>query len=144
MARLNIELPERFLFSTELDVHAGHINGGGHLDNAQLLVLVSEARRRFFQHLGYGEADVEGHSTTVTDAAVVYRSEAFAGDVLIFRIAVRDPNKYGCDLVWQVTERTTGREVARGKTGFVFLQTGARTVAPVPRGFWDRTTARSP
>lgn len=58
------------------------MNQGGHLDNAQLLSLVSEARLRFFQSLGYAEADVEGVSTVVGDMVAQYKSEAFHGETL--------------------------------------------------------------
>ena len=60
MPRIQFALPERFVFSTELQIYISHVNQGGHLDNAQLLTLVSEARVRFFQSLGYREAGVEG------------------------------------------------------------------------------------
>ena len=67
MARIIFELPERFGFHTDLQVYISHVNQGGHLDNAQLLSLVSEARVRFFRSLGYAEADVAGLSTVVGD-----------------------------------------------------------------------------
>ena len=39
MARIEITLPEHYLFSTELPLYIGHINYGGHLDNGLLLTL---------------------------------------------------------------------------------------------------------
>ena len=57
MARVTLELPERFGFSTEVQVYLSLVNYGGHLDNALLLTLVSEARVRFFQSLGYHESE---------------------------------------------------------------------------------------
>ena len=48
MARLQFELPTQFIFSTDIPIYISHVNQGGHLDNAQLLTLVSEARVRFF------------------------------------------------------------------------------------------------
>ncbi|HOL64772.1 MAG TPA: thioesterase family protein, partial [Accumulibacter sp.] len=82
MSRIQIDLPEYFSFSTEITLYIGHINFGGHLDNAQLLSLVSEARARFFKALGYTELDVEGVSIIVADAAVQYRAEAFHSEVM--------------------------------------------------------------
>ena len=40
-------------------------------------------------------------------AAVQYRSEAFHGEVLVFDMAADDFNKYGCDLVWRITEKAS-------------------------------------
>lgn len=135
MARIDIPLPEKFLFSTELPLYIGHINYGGHLDNALLLTLVSEARVRFFKSLGYTELDVEGVGIVVVDAALQYKSEAFHGETMVLEMTPSDLNKYGCDLMWRMSDRASGREVARGKTGIVFFDYGPRKVARVPGGF---------
>ncbi len=141
MARIVIDLPERFAFSTELTVYLSHINYGNHLDNALLLTLVSEARLRFLKSLGYTELDVEGVGIIVADAAVQYKSEAFHGEVLVAAMTPVDFNKYGCDLVWRLSEKDSGREVARGKTGIVFFDYTSRKMAPVPAAFRQRTEA---
>jgi 4-hydroxybenzoyl-CoA thioesterase len=138
MPRVRIDLPEHFLFSTEVQIYSGHINDAGHLDNAQLLALASEARQRFFKSLGYTQLDVEGVGTVVTDTAVQYRSEAFHGETLVFEMTADDFNKYGCDLVYLAREMTSGREVARGKIGIVFFDYAARKIAPTPERFRAR------
>lgn len=139
MARIKIELPERFIFSTEIAIYIGHINHGRHLDNAQLLSLVSEARVRFFRSLGYTEMDVEGVGIIVADAALQYLSEAFHGEVLIAETTPADFSKYGCDLMWCLREKESSREVARGKTGILFFDYTARKPVAVPAGFLART-----
>lgn len=135
MARIDITLPEKFLFATELPLYIGHINYGGHLDNALLLTLVSEARVRFFKSLDYTELDVEGVGIVVVDAALQYKSEAFHGETMVLEMTPADLNKYGCDLMWRMSDRASGREVARGKTGIVFFDYGPRKVTRVPEGF---------
>ena len=132
MARIVFELPAHFGFATELQIYISHVNQGGHLDNAQLLSLVSEARVRFFQSLGYPEADVGGLSTVVGDMVAQYQSEAFHGETLRVEMAPQDFNRYGFDLVFCMTEKTQGREIARGKTGIVFIDRAARKPAPIP------------
>jgi len=133
MARIQIELPSQFLFSTELQIYISHVNQGGHLDNAQLLTLVSEARLRFFRHLGYLESNVLGHGMVVGDIAAQYKSEGFHGETMRVEMTPADPNKYGFDLVFRMTETAGGREVARGKVGVVFVTKGAqRKAAPIP------------
>jgi 4-hydroxybenzoyl-CoA thioesterase len=138
MARIQIDLPGHFGFATEIAIYISHINYGNHLDNTALLALVSEARVRFFKSLGYSELDVEGVGIIVADAAVQYRSEAFHGEVLVFSLTAHDFNRYGCDLVWQVAERDSGREVARGKHGIIFFDYATRKPAPVPPAFAAR------
>ena len=83
MARLDLELPTDFLFATELEVRIGDINYAGHLSNDALLALLHEARVRFLASYGLGEPDVFGSSLLIADAAVVYKSEAFQGELLI-------------------------------------------------------------
>lgn len=140
MARIDIALPEHFPFSTRLAIYQSHINEAGHLDNAQLLTLASEARQRFFASLGYRQTDVDGVGIVLADAAVVYRSEAFHGETLVFEMAVADFNKYGCDLLYRITEAESGREVARCKHGIVFYDYTERRIQPVPEGFRSRVT----
>jgi 4-hydroxybenzoyl-CoA thioesterase len=139
MARIKIDLPDHFLFSTEIPIYIGHINYGHHLDNALLLSLISEARVRFFKSLGYTELDIEGFGIVVADAAVQYLSEAFHGETLRAEMTPADFNKYGCDLVWRLSDCATGREVARGKTGILFFDYAVRRPVGVPAGFRAKT-----
>lgn len=141
MARVIIELPDHFTFSTDIPLYLSHINYGGHLDNALLLTVVSEARARFFKSLGYSELDVEGVGIVVSDAALQYKSEAFHGEVMQVSMTPCDFSKYGCDLMWQMREASSQREVARGKTGIVFFDYSVRKLAPVPDNFRSRATA---
>ena len=135
MARIQISLPEQFPFSTDIMLYQSHINFGGHLDNALLLSVVSEARSRFFQSLGYTELDVEGFGIIVADAALQYRSEAFHGEVMVVEMTAADFNQYGCDLLWRMREQVSQREVARGKTGIVCFDYAARKKALLPQRF---------
>lgn len=135
MARIQIELPAQLPFSTEITLYLSHMNYGGHLDNALLLTIVSEARARFFKSLGYTELDVEGVGIIVSDAALQYRSEAFHGEVMVVRMGAAEFGSKGCDLLWCMNEKTTNREVARGKTGIVFFDYTTRKIAPVPDNF---------
>jgi 4-hydroxybenzoyl-CoA thioesterase len=138
MARITIELPDRLPFSAEYEVLVNHLNRADHLDNVRLLTFVSETRTRFFKALGYQEMDVEGFGIIVADAALQYRSEAFWGDRLVVHMGTADDNRYGCDLVWRMDETGSGREVARGKTGIVFLDYATRKVSPMPEAFRDK------
>lgn len=138
MARIQIRLPSQFAFATSITLYQSHLNYGGHLDNALLLTLVSEARVRFFKSLGYTELDVEGVGILVADAALQYRSEAFHGEVMVIRLGATDLGRKGFDMVWSMNEQSTQREVARGKTGIVFFDYAARKVALMPEVFREK------
>lgn len=141
MPRIIIDLPPAFAFSTELRIYVSHINDAGHVDNAQLLTLVSEARQRFFQSLGYTQSDVEGVGIVVADAALQYLSEAFHGETLVIEMAAHEFNKYGCDLAYRIRDKASGRDIARGKTGIVFFDYARRKIAAVPPAFRDKSAA---
>ncbi len=138
MARVQIHLPDHFVFSTDITLYVSHINYGGHLDNALLLSLVSEARARFFKSLGYTELDVEGRGIVVADAALQYQSEAFHGEVMVVDMVADEFRSKGCDLVWRMRDKATQRDVACGKTGIVFFDYAARKAAAVPESFRTR------
>ena len=132
MPRVIFELPDHFAFSTEVQIYISHVNQGGHLDNAQLLSLVSEARLRFFQEIGFPEPELPDVSIVVGDIVAQYKSEGFHGEVMCIRMTPADFNRYGFDLVFSVTEKSQGREVARGKTGIAFVSKTSRSVVPIP------------
>ncbi len=138
MSRIQFELPDHFTFCTELQVYISHVNQGGHLDNAQLLTLVSEARVRFFQALGYRESSVEGLSIVVGDIVAQYRSEAFHGETLRVQMLPADFNRYGFDMVFCMNDKASGREVARGKVGAVFVDPQSKRVVPMPLALRQR------
>ena len=142
MPRIQFALPERFIFATEIQIYISHVNQGGHLDNAQLLTLVSEARVRFFKSLGYVESDVAGFPIVVGDIVAQYKSEGFHGETMRVSMTPQDHNKYGFDLVYRMEEVASGREVARGKIGIVFIDRATRQVAPTPPAFLDRLAAQ--
>ena len=138
MSRITFELPDRFVFATDIQIYISHVNQGGHLDNAQLLTLVSEARVRFFRWLGYTEGNVAGSPIVVGDLVAQYKSEAFHGETLRVDMVPADFNRYGFDLVFRMSESGQGREVARGKVGVVFVSKADRKVTPVPEAFQQR------
>ena len=135
MARVRLALPERMDAAARLTVRAGDVNYGGHLGNDALLSLLQEARIRFLARLGFTETDVAGVGIIMTDAAVVYKSEAFHGDVLRIDVAVDDLSGRGCDFMYRVVREADSREVARAKTGIVFFDYETRRMAHTPDAF---------
>ena len=142
MPRIQYDLPEPFVFSTELPIYTSHINWGGHLDNAQLLGLVGEARSRFFLWLDYEERRVEDCSIVIGDVLAQYKSEALYGETMLVHLAVTDFNRYGFDMAFQMTDKASGREVARGKHGIVFFDYAVRKPTAVPPAFIAKVTGQ--
>ncbi len=135
MARVKLELPEHFSFSTEIPLRIGDINYGGHLGNDAVLSLLHEARVQFLKANGFSELDVDGAGVIMTDSVVVYRSEAFYGEVMVVNVTVGEFSRVGCDFFYQVWDKDSGREVVRAKTGIVFFDYGMRKTVAVPQKF---------
>lgn len=128
-------MPGAFLFTTEVTLRVSDINYGGHLGNEAVLSLAQEARMRFLKSYGWSELDVEGVGIIMTDAVVVYRSEAFYGDVLAIEVAVAEMQELGCDFLFRMANRASGKEVARVKTGIAFFDYAKRKLSSVPSEF---------
>ncbi|KPK62968.1 thioesterase [candidate division WOR_3 bacterium SM23_42] len=135
MARLNLQLPKKFDFTTDIQVYINNINYGGHLGNDSLLALIHEARIRFLKDNGFTESDICGVGIIMVDTAILYKSESFHGDVLTFDVAVNNIGKVGCDFYFRVTDKNTRKEVAHAKTGILFFDYYARKVVNTPDAF---------
>ncbi|QOI96175.1 MAG: thioesterase family protein [Flammeovirgaceae bacterium] len=134
MPRIHLVLPETFNFICELPVRVSDLNYGGHVGNDSFLTIMQEARVLYYRQLGFqSELSLEGTiGQIITDAAVVYKSESFLGDVLTIEIAATDFTKYGFDLMYRLRNKATGKDVAYGKTGVVCFDYAVRKVTPVP------------
>lgn len=141
MARITLEMPESYLFSTEMAVRVSDVNYGGHLGNDAVLSMIHEARVRFLNHHGYTELSIEGVGLIMTDTAIIYRAEGFYGDRVRVDVTVDDFNKHGCDFFYLLTHKGRDIELARAKTGIVFFDYEVRKVVDVPPRFRDAMLA---
>ena len=143
MARLHINLPETFLFTTEIAVRVSDLNYGGHVGNDTMLTLLQEARIQFYRSLGFkDETSFEGTvGQIIIDAAVQYKAESFLGDVLEIQIAAEDFTKFGFDLLYDVRNKSTGQEVARAKTGIVCFDYQKKKITRIPEALASKLQA---
>lgn len=141
MARVQLDLPEQFLFSITQTVRMTDLNVGGHVGNDQMISLLSEARYRFFCHYGFDEFGKEEVGIVITDLVTAYRSESFAQENLRFEVGLMDFNKYGADIIFRVTKHPSGQVVVLAKQGFVFFDYQTHKVTQIPEPF-RRTFAR--
>jgi acyl-CoA thioester hydrolase len=141
MARVTIDLPEQFPFSTDISVRISDINYNNHLGHDSLIALIHEARVRFLNAHGFAELDIDGFGLVMTDLVVLYKAEAFYGEILTIEVGVQDFTKYGCGFVYRVTDKETGKEVARAKTGVLIYDYKSRKVVGVPERFKSKVAS---
>ena len=133
MSRIQVNFPEKHIFSTEIKVRRTDLNYGGHLGNDSMLALLHEARVRYLKHFGYSEMDVEGTGIIMADVAVQFKTEAFYAERLTIAIAVGDFSRVSFDIYYKVSSGS--RDVAIAKTGIVFFNYEKKKVAAVPEKF---------
>ena len=119
MPRIKLALPEKFHFQTQLELRIYDMNYGAHMGNDSVLSIIHESRVRFLASLSLKERDFYGFSLLMADSAIVYKKEAFYGDKLIIQISVSEIYNYGFELFYLITNKTSGTEIARVKTGMV-------------------------
>lgn len=135
MPRIKIDLPEKFIFKTDIPLRISDINYGGHLGNDSVLSIFQEARIRFLNQFGYSETDIDGSSIIMTDAAIQYKSQGYYGDILSVELTVDDFHKVGCDLFYRATNKLNGNVIAIGKTGIAFFDYKKNKLTSVPETF---------
>jgi acyl-CoA thioester hydrolase len=135
MARVKLELPEQFVFSTTITVCIDDINYGNHLSNDAYLKYMHEARMRFFQHWDYTEMNLAGTSVIMGDVVIVFKAECFYGDELNIAVTAGEFSKKSFDLYYKFTNAKTGVLVCEAKTGMVCFDYTTRKTADVPSTF---------
>lgn len=145
MARLIIELPPAFYFSTNIAVRITDINYGGHAGNDTILSLVHEARMQFLNSLGYTEMNCGGIGLIMADAAVEFKKELFYPDVVIISIAANLLSKISIELFYKMEKQEEGKPVivAKAKTTMIGYNYTAKKVASFPQEVIEKITGIS-
>ena len=138
MARVTVAIPEQFHYQIELPIMLSHINRGDHLGNDSLVAFLNEARGQFLIAKGVPEYSSEGATMINADLAVVYKSEARYGERLLIEVAAQDFNRYGCDIVYRISEAGSGRLIALAKTAHLHYDPEAGTLLESPNDFQDK------
>jgi acyl-CoA thioester hydrolase len=136
MARIKIELPGEFHFSTNLPIRITDLNYGGHVGNDTILTLVHEARVQFLRHYGYDELNMGGASLIMSDAAIEFKAELFYGDAVTAFVKAGEFSRAGFDLFYKLTRNNT--VVAAAKTGMVCFNYETKKVMAVPEGVKEK------
>ncbi len=134
MPSLRIELPEALPFRHSLTIRVTDINHGGHMGNERVLMYCQEARAAFLAARGFSEGNIGGVGLVVADAAIRFRAEGFAGDLLDIDIGTGNHHRRGCDFFYRLTRRADDREIARARTAVVcFDYVNRRSVTAPPQ-----------
>jgi acyl-CoA thioesterase FadM len=140
MARIKIELPEKFHFTTSIPVRITDINYGDHVGNDTILSLMHEARVQFLKTYGYKELEFEGVGMIMSDVGIEFKNELFYGDIVLASVAVGEISKVNFDIYYKLEKELAGKKilVAIGKTGMVCYDYDKKKVAAIPEAALSR------
>lgn len=140
MARVKVELPEQFAFSTTIPVRITDLNYGKHVGNDTILSMIHEARVQYLKQLGYGELDLAGVGLIMSDVAIEFKSELFYGDEVLVSVAAGDLSKISFDLYYKLEKHSGDKtvSVAVAKTGMVCYDYSKKKVAAIPTEVADK------
>lgn len=146
MARIKIDLPESFSFTTEIPVRITDINYGGHAGNDTILSLIHEARVQFLNNAGYSELNFAGTSLIMADVGIEFKNELFYRDVVIVSVAASDFSKVSFDIYYKLekvlrqAQDTKKVIVAAAKTGMVCFDYEKKKITAVPEEAKEKLT----
>ena len=131
MARLKIELPASFSFTTEIPIRITDINYGGHAGNDSILSIMHEARMQFLLSIGLSETGTEGAGLIMRDVMIEYRKEVFYGDILLVSLGATDLETASFALTYKLERKNQERPevIALAKTGMVCYDYSKKKIA---------------
>ena len=136
--RIKLKDCDNYIYSTSIKVRITDLNYGDHVGNEMMLVYAQQARVDFLNSLGYGELTLAGKGIIVVDAAVIYKAEVQAGELLNIALAIDDLTSIGFDFYYNITNAKTNRVVARVKTGILCFDYSTKKIAPIPKEVMDK------
>jgi acyl-CoA thioester hydrolase len=143
MARVTIDLPAEFRFSTTISIRITDINYGGHAGNDTILSLVHEARMQFLNSMGYTEMNCGGTGLIMTNAAIEFKKELFYGEVVTVSVVAANFSKISFELFYKMEKKVEGKNilVAKVKTSMVCYDYIAKKVTAFSPEVIEKLTA---
>ncbi|MBO9659775.1 MAG: acyl-CoA thioesterase [Chitinophagaceae bacterium] len=134
MARIRLEMPSDYSFSTLIPVRITDINYGGHMGNDAVLSLIHEARVQYLRSFGYSELDFAGVALIMADVGIEFKKELFYGETVNASVCAGDFTKLSFDLFYKLEKEVDGnwQTVALAKTGMVCYDYANKKVSALP------------
>ena len=110
----------------------------GHVNNVRYFTFMEAARVAFFRHF-LDARRIHDLQMIAVEASCRFLSPVYWGEVLLVQVWIPRVGNTSFDFRYEMTERETGRQVARGKTVCVSWDYGCEAKMRVPervRALW--------
>jgi acyl-CoA thioesterase FadM len=135
MARVKIELPEKFSFQTQIPIRITDLNYGNHVGNDTILSILHEARVQYFQKFGLAELEFAGVGLIMSDVAIEFKNEIFYGEKIIASVTADEFSKAMFDVFYKLEKETSQQFrilVAVAKTAMVCYDYSLKKIVAIP------------
>src|ERR1044072_3134465 len=141
MARIKIELPANFPFTTTIPIRITDVNYGGHVGNDSVLSIIHEARVQFLRSYGYEELNLEGIGLIMSDVTIEFKSELFYGESIVAHVSAGAFSKVSFDIYYKFVKKGVEELGSRGgkeeivvvaKTNMVSFNYEKRKIVALP------------
>jgi acyl-CoA thioesterase FadM len=115
------------LFETTMEVRITDLNYGNHVGNDVFLRFAQEARVRWLTQWGLSEKDIGGIGLILTEAHLLFKAQAFYGDLLKISMHCENISHASFDLVYRMTRDSQAIVTMHTKmAGFDYTQQKVR------------------
>ncbi|MCB1192155.1 MAG: thioesterase family protein [Leptospiraceae bacterium] len=135
MARIDIELPEKFIYSTSVYIRKNDVTEGIHVAFDTMWNLVREAHHNFLVDVGFTLTDINGTGLVFTNGLIVYQSEVSAGDTLLYEIALDNFTEKSCEYFFKISQKDSKKPVAKVRITILFFDYKTKKACAVPKEF---------
>jgi acyl-CoA thioesterase FadM len=134
MARLKIDMQERFSFSCLIPVRITDLNYGNHVGNDAFVSIIHEARVQYFTAKKVAELNADGTGLIMADLQINFKKEALYGDILNVEINAENVTNTSFDLYYQLSAKRqdVAITIAQAKTAMVFYNYNQKKIARLP------------
>ena len=137
MARIKIDLPEHFPFSTSIPVRITDLNYGNHEGNDAVLSIIHEARMQFLGNMGYTELEFAGVGMIMSDAGIEFKNELFYGDIVLASVGCANISKVRFDIFYKLETLRSDEDNRKtlaviAKTGMICYDYNKKKIIPIP------------
>ncbi len=135
MSKKEIQLPEKFYYTTEIFIRKTDLSLDIHVSFASILDLVMEAHLQFLVKRNFTPTNIFGKGIIFAEANIQYQGELFYEDVVRIEVGMMNFFEKGFDYVFRLTKSNGTKPVSYVVIRVLFFDYELRKIANVPEEF---------